>query len=239
MTEKDDIIENHESGRKPRKILKSEVQDKTKSPFLKEEFLEMFDPSWMDMTLRRIRGSQSSGAYYEGNWHKVAEFHDAVVGLSKLLRDLVYNCADNAKKSLEIHNRDHTEYYVFIDQNKNYLARLLEPRIDASGFFKRSNKAINKNISDLNRESGYGLTFIELDGEELPTNQAWHVPFLRDDATIPKQQQDYPGHIITLSYVPKPKGVNIESIVHYDRGDLLKTLQETLNLPIIKNGKKK
>ncbi len=233
MTEKDDIIENHEPGKKPRRKLKAEEKQKTLCPFLQEGFKCMFDPKWIDMTVRRITNGKSKGYFGSNdvqNWHDVASFHYDVVGTGRLLVDLVKPYDTQQRDHIEINNPDHLEKYVFINHSKSYLARIFEPEMP-DNFFAFSNDDINKTIEDFQRSETSGLTLIALDEFYHCQNKAWHVPFFRDDDTVPERLQNKPGHIITLSYLPEDKTLNVDDVQQYDRDKLLGVLRETLGLP--------
>ncbi len=239
MNEKDDqnIIENHESGRKPRRALKLDKNPIYPRELIDSDIRNMFDPEWARMTLRRIY-SEISSKYQIGSdslqWFKVGVFHDDIVGVEHLL----------SKIQLDFLKKDHDtkEDMQFVDikvlgtkptsgimkvegvlkylghPRLNFYARIRLPSF-SQDMLQYSNSYINETIREIKRDVNYGLTIIELDEHKKLNNKGLHIPLLVDDQLIPANKRDNLPHILTLQY-SEDKRVGITKIESYQKEQL-------------------
>ncbi len=197
MTEKDDIIENTTSGRKPRRVRKNPDKDKYEYDTIVDGVDELFDKRFVQMTLARIEAGEEAFELDDFIWHKVAKFYDKVLPLD----EFVYHFFNNSY-CLEIRNDDSFEYYIEGNAENKVLIKLSLPK-----YKKNLLKATNKNFLDTMSilearvaAQNYNLSIVPLDEENRPKPYGIFIPMFRNDKEIHEDIRSKYANLYTIEF---------------------------------------
>ncbi len=219
MTDKDNIIENTTSGRKPRRKLK----DRTKG---QPNFFDIFQTTGeghlkalfnkedISMTRKRIE-HDNDGTFDLGildvQWHKVSLFHDAIVPIDTFANSLVSRdyAGGYDVKYLKIVGGLRCEYYFMAPQKTfgDVLVKLSVPKA-GKDFRNSSNLAINSFIKDLNEKNGqHNLAMVALDQDNTP-RKGLYIPMLRTDNRLDDNLKSKFANVFLMKYDANAEGID-------------------------------
>ncbi len=212
MTDKDnkDIIENNESGRKPRRVPKT-APNKDQTFTLEDDFLDIFNNNFLAKTIQRIRKYPDNNEFDLGSlgekWHSISKFQKEIIPIDKIATS-VYVYAENPC-FIQIYNGDVWEYYAYKSQHRfgKTVMKLALPKWPLN-LLKATNKSIEDKISNLN-ENLYGFMIIPLDRYNQPKTDrnGFYMPFLSTDSRIQEvitNKARYPLFELEYSEDPSP-----------------------------------
>ncbi len=218
MTE---IIDNRESGRKPRRRLKDEKQPENN--FCIDAYLESKKPEENNKTMAQrdsymwcssfrkiltdklITESFDMGKSVVKNfvtplWADVDNDKDLIVPIDHLCTELFHN------KAYLYEEHESYRVYYFSGYNSDTtpsdttfsFARLTLPLVQNEGFWKNPNKEQLKYIENLEQDV-YNLYFFFPNEDGSISDKALFVPMLKSDARVPKAKKGYSWFAFTAT----------------------------------------
>ena len=209
MTEKDDIIENHTSGKKPRRVPKNPAKIEHSFEIIgsgdnEKAILRAFDQEFIKMTKKRIEASPPSfkfkPARFDEKWAEVATFHNDLTDILGLMTGY-FQHAGYIRINNSFGNESILEYYTSSNTEKigSVFARFSLPKWHHN-MLGWTNDRINKHIRDL-MESYYQLTIVPLEDWEKPMDKGLLIPFAKNYRQIPESaNKDDDYHVFRLDY---------------------------------------
>ncbi len=204
------IIENDESGKKPRRIPKKVDKESYEYSSFHTGIESLFDNDFIEFTLKRLKvqGRIFDLEAFISEWRVVADIYDKILPFEEIVTDFFEDI-----NYIRIDNDINNEYFLLDDNTdgtRRQIIRLSLP-VWPSGLLYQRNHQFIKTIRDLeNTAHHFNLSIVPLDEKFEPKPYGLFVPmFRKDGCTHPDLQAKY-ANMYSLSNLQKGMKINYD-----------------------------